>query len=352
MNGKTINMKSNRLILFGLLLTAFCMLEAECVFALENTKISESDTSAFSELRKMPINQSGVYEVGKTLFAVALRPYNLKTKREDEIWARKNIGKIISDHCASELAGHLGVNEKKLIAIEPAPFQLTTRLMLNGKWDDHYAYVLSLKNEDFQNSCKPGIILDHIRNIKSEARKQPERFPEVVEILGAPEVALLAKVKRGQIPSLTVYTPKSELSKRNPEQEIQAERIKEDLKKHGIEFLSVDYQTPILQKVANAQGLVQFDADFQNQHAGHMPIVKRFFQEGKNLDAAVLLLEAGAENTPLNPEIWEYLEAAYRSLGEKNKAHLACRVWYLLAPDSKEALKKLSYYLPKSEFNQ
>lgn len=351
MNGKTINMKSRGLLLFGLILTAFCTLKAEEGFALENTKISESDTSAFSEFRKMPINQSGVYEVGKTLFAVALRPYNLKTKREDEIWARKNIGKIISDHCVSELAGNLGTNDKRLIAVEPAPIQLSTRLMLNGKWDGYYAYVMSFKKEEFQKSCQPALLLEHIRNIKTVAQKQPERFPDVVEILGAPEVSMLAKVRNGQIPSFAVIA-KSDPKKASLGAGSDTKQNLENLKQHGVEILSVDYQTPILQKVANAQGIVRFDSDFKNNRGEHLPIVKRFFQEGKNLDAAVLLLEAGAENTPLNPEIWEYLEAAYRSLGEKSKAHLACRVWYLLSPDSKEALKKLSYYLPKSEFNQ
>ena len=73
-----------------------------------------------------------------------------------------------------------------------------------------------------------------------------------------------------------------------------------------------------------------------------MPLIRKLFEEGRDLPLATHLLLAAVEESPRSPLVWEYLYAAADAANNRPLALLSARVWYVLDKNHRmDAMKAL-----------
>lgn len=113
------------------------------------------------------------------------------------------------------------------------------------------------------------------------------------------------------------------------------------LESAGIPLLSWTHSLPILRQAALTQGFVKLDRAASAETPISMAFIKAKFSRGEDLALVTYMLENAAQRSPANPEVWEYLSAAYLASGATDAATVCARVWLSVSTDPIPALKYL-----------
>lgn len=331
------------------------------VVLAQNTSQLEAVSAAYKKIIATPPETSKIQEVDGYIFAISTKPYSSSSYKIDQIWSTQNIAHLLFDYCSQKYRNELSPEYSVILKNVPGNLKVSGKRMMSGKLKDNFVTIYAVKKSDFEAACKRPTILNHLSLAEVEIKKSPQNFLKTTEKIFPDEIAALSKLSGAKTEKTNVFVPSAGINSNKqsltPEETIKSifgseKQLNEFLSEKKIALLKCDYSSPVLKRVEDRQGFVIFEDGFSSNADRHLREVKKFFQQGRDLDAAVLLLEAAAESAPRNPEVWEYLEAAYRSKGDLDKAHLANRVWFLLAKDKTEPLKKLTNYLPKTKISK
>lgn len=296
------------------------------------------------------INKSGLYESERYIFGVVVKPYNVRNRQLDGLEAEAQVGAMFLESCVKKHDKQLSLEDKKLLSAVQGNMSISGHVLFSGKKDNQFQYVVAAKKTDFQAVCQKSLISRHINSVKADALKFPQNYSPLTEKLEIPELSLLASLKFDKSLPPNVGKPSANpfiSSSTPPIQQppafycVSAEQIENSLKNKKVKKLETSYKTPILSRVSECQGFVKFNSSQSREEPPQLDVVRKLFKQGKDLPTAIYLLESSIEMAPENSEIWELLEAAYRSAGLTDKSRLANRVWYLTSNKEEEALRKL-----------
>lgn len=201
--------------------------------------------------------------------------------------------------------------------------------------------------------------------------KNPADYPDILQSLGAFELALLSEVRvmpqayanvflplvpsRSQIMRMSSFLNErseilNKLAKDAPSAQAKAavaqagekaEAFDAFLQASSVKPVHWHPKRPILAQAAAAQGFVVIDERADNKTPAVMAVVKEKFSQGVDLPLVTQLLEAAVEAAPRNAEAWEYLAAAYYAADRLDQARICARVWFILSDSPAAPLKYL-----------
>lgn len=320
--------------------------------------------------QSLAIKTPGVHVHDNTVFVMVSRPWGLSNGSEHRRWATPIIGQFLYQW-AAELSG-VSATEKRLLFASGSLLSVTGRSLYSGKDGDNFVAVYAFDKSVIDTKIKTIDFKKKAMAAAQSAIADPQNNILVFENNRFDEVALLASLKayNGKLFSVsapvtklrvfssvsrTYYEARDALIEISapPISNVQlykaawncvdnAEEFHTQLGNQNIALLPTNSRNPIMSQVNSCQGFVTFDQQLSDKEPVMMARIKAQFAKGADLELATYLLEQAVEEAPRNPEVWEYLTAAYEAANNHDAAKLASRVWFLLdKSNSKEVFFKV-----------
>ena len=277
------------------------------------------------------MRRRAVAEVAEMLFAEARKDVDEKLSEEDRHWLDSRPGRL-------SLPGHV---------------------ILQGEKGGIYRYVYAVRTEDFKNAISHKRIQQEVSEIKARLPKEPEAYGNLygsyngpLYNIATPPVSLRAYANAAQ----RLYEARDRLVSTLSETEHHTlfavamdctDRTPDFLKALGAAKIKTIpagtlLPTPVSRRIEVCHGFVRFDDGLSADEPRQMPLIRKLFEEGRDLPLATHLLLAAVEESPRSPVVWEYLYAAADAANNRALALLSARVWYVLDKNHRmDAMKAL-----------
>ena len=329
------------------MLKALLVLTAAAAGFVSMPAAAQGGSAGFAQAAEMssvwksqPVRQSGVYERGQYTFVVAA----VQSKGLGEIRFRQQAsllaGKILFREAARRaFRGKLSAIDEALLDAASGTLNLETRQIYSSRSEG--LLVLGMKTADFERQAKKmevgGLLKNQLKKIALSPQQAEPGFFKRLELRDLERLNRIIRNKEHPADSRLVVKTEASAA----ELVLLCKSVT-TLENQQVNAAYRDIAWPTLRAVMNAEGFVRFSATVRSDRPAIMDEVLRRFASGRELSLVVYLLESATEVSPANSQVWEYLEAAYRAQGEREKALVAARVWYLLGGgDRRECFKRL-----------
>lgn len=317
---------------------------------------------------RLPQKKVGVTEIDGLVYVLVTRPAVRNVDRRTlSAWGTSRVGEMLYEWAV--VGNHRPLTSLEAAALKSCPgsLQVSGHVLKSQRVGDEWIQLFVTKKSNLE-----AVSVSVDEGVKAAVRKlqrNPEEYPEFFDAVGVKEVALLLNLKNFRTSLYTVdnrpsnlrqfsnkasefyenrdavlkretreasdFIRKSLVCSENPED------FRRQVRGEGVKLVDVNFATPIMQQVALCQGFGVMNPKLASGTSMIMPTVQSLFQRGQALSTAVWLLEASAERHPRSAEVWEYLTAGYRALGDRAKARIANRQWVMTSDDSQNAVRSL-----------
>ena len=291
---------------------------------------------------------SGIYERKGYIFSVVSREAKKASQAKNRQWATVVNAQQLFNY-AIESKRNLEATDKAILKSGPSSLKISGSIISNSERNGLYQYVFATKKQTLDHAIENFDEKSCIENQLFTIINHPERYQKLFAELKLEQLEALSRASSGSQAVVEITKPYATLAdslsayKNNHSYPLTSSKTK-------VFCPYEDYKTPILHAVCKNNGVVTFSKDLSDQSPSIMNEVFQRFKTGKELSLVIFLLEAAAEQSPRNAQVWEYLEAAYRADKQVNKARMAAHVWYLLDAENRtESIKHVLEQDPSSE---